>query len=143
MDFYIQEVKQGCPLSPLLFIVAIEPLVNRLASLGFVVFVFADDLTAREISPQDVVAILDECDLYGGVAGPRLGIKKCGLLPALPISDLSVLDPIYRSRWRALPVVEEMNYLGVLFGQELIGGDAFRDPYEKFLSKMAAYKHSL
>jgi len=75
-------IKQGCPLSGLLFIMAIDPVVSLLQGevTGNRVLAFADDLCLIADSPQELPASIDAAHDGLGRLGPRLNAAKCASL---------------------------------------------------------------
>ena len=86
-----RSVWQGCPLSPLLYILALEPLLRRLRDEGanpalrgvpFVgplmarVSAFADDITVFESHRQDIKAVKKGVGEYERIAGAKVNFDK-------------------------------------------------------------------
>ena len=68
-------VKQGCPLSPLLFIIAYDPLLFFLKGChGLSCYAFADDIAISAFSILDIYPALPLIDSFSHVSG--LGIHK-------------------------------------------------------------------
>ena len=86
-----RSVRQGCPLSPLLYVLALEPLLRRLRDEGtspalrgipFVgrlaarVSAFADDVTVFVSRRQDIEAVKEAVDEYERIAGAKVNFDK-------------------------------------------------------------------
>ena len=93
--FSIQRgVRQGCPLSPLLFILCIEPLSNEIANNNNIKGIhidnievkntlFADDATfITDGSKMSFETLIDVLDNFSKTSGLRLNTKKCNVLRA-------------------------------------------------------------
>ena len=81
-------IRQGCPLSPLLFALAIDILLRRIVKLvpGVKVFAFADDiaLVLKDVGRDRLLTQIFQ-DLEK-IAGLGLNRKKCVLIPLWPTS---------------------------------------------------------
>ena len=91
-----RSVRQGCPLSPLLYVLALEPLLHRLRDEGtspalrgipFVgrlaarVSAFADDFTVFVSRRQDIEAVKEAVVEYERITGAKVNFDKakvCG-----------------------------------------------------------------
>ncbi|CAL1703472.1 unnamed protein product [Somion occarium] len=123
--------KQGCPLSPLLFILFINRILQKSSVAGVSVpgvqqnlagGLYADDLIALE---ETVTAAQNVClKLYewGKRWGMELGISKCGVM--LWSSDDSIHMEFEAARFPTpageIPKVEEYKYLGIWVDSTLI-----------------------
>ena len=109
-------VKQGCPLSPLLFILAIDPLLRNIEALpGVFVRAFADDCGAYFEDLNSLDGIKDCCDIFHLGAGLKLNIEKTECMCSTGFS-LVERDYISNSSWKLLKLVYKAVYLGVQMG---------------------------
>jgi len=119
----LRGVKQGCPLSPLLFNIVLDPLIRDLwtnrGGGGMGVLAFADDLTLLDESPDSAQRQLDRVVEFLGALGMSLSPEKCLALwmkvhkrswicgePGLRIRD---------SRLATIPASGQFTYLGMVF----------------------------
>lgn len=87
--------RQGCPLSPLLFIIAMDPLVRRLQEnhlfrgLQFLdgpllISLYADDILLFVRHPQDnLPSLIDEISRFGTMSGLKINWGKSVLFPGM------------------------------------------------------------
>ena len=104
-----KSVRQGCPVSALLYAIATHPLLlymDHLVSIGqlhglqmkdghdFVAQAYADDTSfLSQNNPNDMRVIMDALKLYGLAAGLQVNFKKSKLLPLTPYSWHQLLWP--------------------------------------------------
>uniref|UniRef100_A0A8C5QZ99 Reverse transcriptase domain-containing protein n=1 Tax=Leptobrachium leishanense TaxID=445787 RepID=A0A8C5QZ99_9ANUR len=114
--------RQGCPLSPILFVLALEPLLSRirhspnirgvpLGSQMFTVSAYADDILLSLTDPLHSMQHLhDLLTTYGAVSGFRVNLSKSR---AMPIHLPQELVKDIASRFN-IPVSQTtLDYLGV------------------------------
>ena len=116
-------IKQGCPLSGLLFILAIELLLIRICHdnsiKGIVVrnteikaSAYADDVTNFLQNLHSIRCALKELEIFGRVSGLRCNITKCEALAL----GTSKIEPI-EYNGNAIPWVEEITVTGIIFSK--------------------------
>ena len=121
-------VRQGCPLSPLLYVLALEPLLRRLRDEGtspalrgipFVgrlaarVSAFADDVTVFVSRRLDIEAVKEAVVEYERIAGAKVNFDKSeGLRLGAWTGSNTLPGPF---RWSGGPI----RILGVWFGPDL------------------------
>ena len=114
----LRGVKQGCPLSPLLFLLAYDPLVEALAGNPELhPLAFADDLAVS----FDLLTAIDSAlvciDSFAEVSGlGRNKAKSCVVSSLRRENDLRFSSLLLRSRWPDLKLVSSTTYLGIPFG---------------------------
>ncbi|KAF1336049.1 putative Pollike protein, partial [Globisporangium splendens] len=117
-------VKQGDPLSALLFLVVIEPLGNLLRQHeehGICLaedhtvpgLFFADGSTLLSGSVQGIQAQLDLVQEYCDGSGAKLNLNKCILMPLHRRRDAPDIPSV-----KVLQRGENVKFLGLLFGQD-------------------------
>lgn len=115
--------RQGCPLSPLLFIFTIESLAERIQKNEkikglkvkgetFKLQVFANDMIFILEEPEhSLIYLLDDIQEYGNIAGFRINISKTKILAKnCPQKVLQSLKDISE-----IKVVQKAKYLGIWF----------------------------
>ncbi|KAI3366683.1 hypothetical protein L3Q82_009358 [Scortum barcoo] len=115
-------LRQGCPLSPVLFIIFMDRISrhsqgpegvrfgnHRISSL-----LFADDVVLKASSGQDLQHVLERFAAECEAAGMRISTSKS---EAMVLDRKRVVCPL-RVGGEVLPQVEEFKYLGVLFTSE-------------------------
>ena len=96
-------VKQGCPLSPILFNIVLEGLLRHLTTSQARYLIgtnkvnalaYADDVCVAASSKEEAQGLLDRCAAFGDWAGFRFNARKCGSLcfvnqtPHIYVDDL-------------------------------------------------------
>ena len=143
----LRGVKQGCPLSPLLFVIAYDPLRHFLTSIPSIrPFAFADDLALTSPSPS-IYPALSLISSFSLVSGLGINKDKSAVIAASPPSQFSSIDRQLRlSPWPDLTRKESGTHLGILFGRDVTLEDVWKGPLTKALAKLKANKtliHSL
>ncbi|KAI3363985.1 hypothetical protein L3Q82_001586 [Scortum barcoo] len=115
-------LRQGCPLSPVLFIIFMDRISRRSQGPEGVRFgnhrisslLFADDVVLMASSGQDLQHVLERFAAECEAAGMRISTSKS---EAMVLDRKRVACPL-RVGGEVLPQVEEFKYLGVLFTSE-------------------------
>ena len=81
-------VKQGCPLSPLLFILALDPVIKEIEKVpGVEVFAYADDMANSYSKLKDTKTIGLVVNGFEPFTGLAINGSKSGVLSSLPPSE--------------------------------------------------------
>ncbi|KAK3544073.1 hypothetical protein QTP86_001044 [Hemibagrus guttatus] len=115
-------LQQGCPLSPILFIVFMDRISRRSQGLEGVRFgdhrisslIFADDVVLLAPSSLDLQHALGRFAAECEAAGMRVSTSKSEAM----VLDLKKVACTLQVEGEVLPQVEEFKYLGVLFTSE-------------------------
>ncbi|KAI3353184.1 hypothetical protein L3Q82_019738 [Scortum barcoo] len=115
-------LRQGCPLSPVLFIIFMDRISRRSQGPEGVRFgnhrisslLFADDVVLMASSGQDLQHVLERFAAECEAAGMRISTSKS---EAMVLDRKRVACPL-QVGGEVLPQVEEFKYLGVLFTSE-------------------------
>ena len=155
-------VKQGCCLSPLLFLCAIDPLIRALEKLHPSVFAYADDIAIYFTNLRDLESIANTVRSYENPSGLFVNGSKSGLLPTLPPStdDRTYLHQLnlwpapapnpsaknfglLQQEWevdnKRLGFVASYTYLGILIGADIQVEDIFMDTVDKAILRINKY----
>jgi len=136
-------IKQGCPLSPLLFVLLMDVLMSLLNSVeGIENRMFADDTAsgADFISLLSLARIKKIFDFFGDATGLRLNSSKTSFLTTRPPSNYSAIRrKLATVGWDKVSIGASEKYLGLLIGPKVFYGDAFYSPYTKFGNRLSSY----
>ena len=129
----VDGLKQGCPISPIFFILAIDPLLTSIASLPQLDYkCFADDLAVGSEDWRMLTTLFPVVDLWSDVSHCRTNVSKTKIVSTN--STVVRLHELVSGPWSQLETAEEYVYLGILFG---VGVDVNK-VYEKALNKLCA-----
>uniref|UniRef100_A0A670JU36 Reverse transcriptase domain-containing protein n=1 Tax=Podarcis muralis TaxID=64176 RepID=A0A670JU36_PODMU len=129
--------RQGCPLSPLLFIMVLEVIANRIRDAGnvkgirigrkeFKLKAYADDLVLSLEEPVDSVCKLIELlEEFGRLSGFRLNRKKTKILT----KNLANEDKNQLEQKTGIKIVNKAKYLGIWLSPKNI--NLVEDNYDK------------
>ena len=140
-------VKQGCPLSPLLFILCYDVLNFKLAPLdNIVVKAAADDLAIETRNISDAILAFPIIDDFTVASGLGINRNKTVILCAEDCS-LETFAPklllIQNSSWPLVKVVNSHKYLGILFGRKVQVNDIYAAPAKKAFDRARRFGPAL
>ena len=108
-------VKQGCPLSPFLFNIVMDELIEQVeqkkigVKIGdnlINIMAFADDLVLITEEPGDMKVLLQICEIFFNKKGLSVNSTKCASLKVLPVKgkkSMKVITEIHRY-WKGEPI---------------------------------------
>ena len=128
-------VKQGCPLSPLLFILCYDILITKMNKLNtthdYNTYAFADDLAIDSPNLDSIMVKMKMINVFAGVSGLGLNLKKTQILTTLPPTN-NDYRMINNSKWKMIKFTDNYKYLGVLMGSKISTIDIFNPVLTKF-----------
>ena len=137
-------VRQGCPLSPLVYALVAEVLLDRLEQQveGIFVRAYADD-TALIV--QDLEAATPKLENlfqeFECISGLRLNLTKSIIVPhnSLGESKNRRTFGCYATRWGQMQVAYKAKYLGYIMGPKK-GDDSWNKPVEKLRKRTSLWQ---
>jgi len=131
-------LKQGCPLSCLLFILAIDPLLAVVQEIPDIdPAAFADDVAVGTDDPTKLVPVLLHVDAWSRVSRCEPNTKKTKLLStsAAP-TIISHLLPLH---WAGLRYADSYVYLGVLIGRSIDVTMVYQRAVDKLVARARSF----
>ena len=138
-------VRQGCPLSPLLFILCLEPLLDRLAEHfpEAITKSYADDIAMvlPDLSKR-WLAIINIFSDFAEVSGLRIHPSKTLIIPL----GASTPEQIKRSKWftdsswNSAPIKLSAKYLGVYVGPGTTSHESYAGPIDKLKQRVGLWR---
>ena len=137
-------VRQGCPLSPLLYAICAELLIERIRMElpSAVIRAYADDTAVLVQNLWTDIPILARIfSDFGNMANLRLNLSKTVVIPLFPQPDLaSVKATLTRSvpNWSSAQFSYDARYLGFFIGPEA-NNKSWKEPTTKFRQRAQAW----
>jgi len=131
-------VKQGCPLSPLIFIIAYDPLLYFLRTqTNNSYYAFADDLATAAYNISDLFPALTIINNFSVVSGLGVNKDKSLVLTTAPLSRYdSIRNALRSSPWPDLLLKDNSTYLGIVIGHNITLNDIWKVPLDKALARI-------
>lgn len=118
--FTIQRgIRQGCPISPYLFLLAMQLLAVHIINSGLqgisiaekqiIISQLADDTTLFLKNKSQIPIAINIINSFSKASGLYLNIKKCELLPIKNCTDSFISE---------IPIKNEINYLGIIINKD-------------------------
>jgi ribonuclease HI len=138
IDFH-SGVKQGCPLSPSLFILVMDVLIDMLVTLTDAdVKCFADDLAVGAENIQHMLPTIKKCfKIFGLATGLRINTAKSAIVPTAGAESLRT--HLHTIGWADMPVLGQVIYLGIPIGRDVELDDVFKQPHDKLVSRLGKF----
>ena len=133
-------VKQGCPFSPLLFIICFDVLLWHLAREGaLAAYAYADDLALTTTCARKLLRALSIIKAFSRVSGLGLNAKKTVIVTTLGLHPEVRLE-LDNAGWKAIKASPKCVYLGVAVGPRISTREVFAGAAAKFFKRLAAYR---
>ena len=131
-------VKQGCPLSPLLFAICYDVLLDALEEdVQASLYAFADDLAVSAEDTMEIIFAINIIDRFSFFSGLGINKAKSAILfahKATPRDSKLLADSIWD-----LQVVNRHVYLGVLLGKDINEEDIYQKAFTKYIDRYELY----
>jgi len=134
-------LKQGCPLSPLLFILVIDPLLQDLhANASEDHSGFADDVAVglRDLARQ-LPSIVQRLDAFTEASGIRTNPGKSVLIPAHTSTPTSLSSLPLPPVWSSLRISHHERYLGTYLGRDVTVHSVWDKALSTIRARVALY----
>ncbi|GBE87773.1 LINE-1 retrotransposable element ORF2 protein [Sparassis crispa] len=144
--------RQGCPLSPILFIIFVNNLLRETTCGGITVpglsvankcpgGKYADDVVGLEETDEKAQRFCNNVREWGVKWGMEMGLAKCGVMLITGDEELDERhrQNVYDTPEGPLPIVDEYKYLGITM-QKSVGDSRGKDGNELAFVKLQAAK---
>ena len=139
----LRGVKQGCPLSPLLFVLCMDVLMEIIQDQKNApeMFAAADDLAFASKYIEQLYPVMKAINTFSRHTGLGINHDKSAVLPAIP--ELFNENAIANSPWPELKVVSRYKHLGVLMGYDIDTEIITQAAHNKAMSRLETFRTRL
>ena len=135
-------VKQGCPLSPLLFVLCYDPVLCALSGeQDIIARGYADDLAAAASTLEKAIKVFKIFRKYGAASGMKMNKGKSKMLTAEALSKRQEQQLLW-SGYAQVERVTKATYLGVLIGK-VSTAEIYDKALSKFKKRVLLYANTL
>ena len=133
-------VRQGCPLSPLIYALVAELLMDKIEAEfdSILVKAYADDtaLVMRHFF-RDSPRLAELFDEFAQISGLKLNLSKSVIVPlnAFGAKTFHIRRDQATPRWKDMPIRDHCKYLGFYIGPGK-GTRSWEGPYKKFCERL-------
>ena len=144
-------VRQGCPLSPVLFAICVDVLLKKIASVldsghrtDNGVFAFADDTAVTIDDVEKYVPRLEKVFReFEAISGMRLNVAKTSLIPLwggaeLAYAEAKAMLTRVCPAWKGFQIVGSGTYLGFMIGP-MRGSSSWNQALVKFKQRVLSW----
>ena len=137
---FLAGLAQGCPLSCLVYVICVDPLLKYLSQQRDVEGVsgFVDDWSVACRGIDAVNRILGIVESFERASGQRINYDKSKLVPSRRLSAAEIAA--CQARWPDLLVSYRERLLGLYLGLDASMADQFAQPLRKFEQALADYE---
>ena len=145
-------VKQGCPLSPLLFILVMEVLDDAIicpppsninqANPDIDSALYADDAAyASDDLASRIPSLNRTFTIFGKATGLQINVTKSCIVKARPTSSSTsrIKEKLALTSWSELPIRPNTKWLGTIIGARTSTNAIFADALKKFERRTSSY----
>ena len=136
-------VKQGCPLSPLLFLIAYDPLLRNIQNIPKAIpWSFADDAAIGHPTMKGITEVTEKIDTFATISGFGVNRDKSMVLHTLPPTKTDK-QLLRKTKWEGLAFANKTTYLGVLMGFNIDTKHIYAKAMKEFANRADRFASAL